>query len=383
MIINKKLATISILLMALSGYAYYVFGQTWERIVWAGAVAFAVFAIEGFTDEIRIERSISGFVYFLFILSFVLDSLLTLSIRPLIYGGAMAITYWICIVLMRQVMTDSLFDVIFWISIVWTVVVVAVSLAGGVGTAHYSGIFVNPNTFGIFMESMFTVLISYYAHKTIENRALRIYDYFLIIACAILTIVSSCRIAIGAMLVQLGLFLILALSKRQFDQKQVWITAATILALIVVLLIVSGHFSLLTIIQDAFVSKFKAKSDQGDITSGRMVMWKAIIEKSGLIGDGNKVYVNSLGLEAHNTYLGLANQYGKINAVLFLIFVVINGIETLIAALRSDAGKWRFLPLMSAVGFAMVSMTENFLMTMPMLMFFFSIPLCKYYGEKK
>ena len=77
------------------------------------------------------------------------------------------------------------------------------------------------------------------------------------------------------------------------------------------------------------------------------------------------------------------HQYGKINAVLFLIFVVINGIETLIAALRSDAGKWRFLPLMSAVGFAMVSMTENFLMTMPMLMFFFSIPLCKYYGEKK
>ena len=377
MIINKKLATISILLMALSGYAYYVFGQTWERIVWAGAVAFAVFAIEGFTDEIRIEKSISGFVYFLFILSFVLDSLLTLSIRPLIYGGAMAITYWICIVLMREVMTDSLFDVIFWISIVWTVVVVAVSLAGGVGTAHYSGIFVNPNTFGIFMESMFTVLISYYAHKTIENRALRIYDYFLIIACAILTIVSSCRIAIGTMLVQLGLFLILALSKRQLDQKQVWITAATILALIVVLLIVSGHFSLFTIFQDAFVSKFKAKSDQGDITSGRMVMWKAIIEKSGLIGDGNKVYVNSLGLEAHNTYLGLANQYGKINAVLFLIFVVINGIETLIAALRSDAGKWRFLPLMSAVGFAMVSMTENFLMTMPMLMFFFSIPLCK------
>ena len=58
MIINKKLATISILLMALSGYAYYVFGQTWERIVWAGAVAFAVFAIEGFTDEIRIEKSI-------------------------------------------------------------------------------------------------------------------------------------------------------------------------------------------------------------------------------------------------------------------------------------------------------------------------------------
>ena len=383
MIINKKLATISILLMVLSGYAYYVFGQTWERIVWAGAVAFAVFAIEGFTDEIMIEKSISGFVYFLFILSFVLDSLLTLSIRPLIYGGAMAITYWICIVLMRQVMTDSLFDVIFWISIVWTVVVVAVSLAGGVGTAHYSGIFVNPNTFGIFMESMFTVLISYYAHKTIENRALRIYDYFFIIACAILTIVSSCRIAIGTMLVQLGLFLILALSKRQLDQKQVWITAATILALIVVLLIVSGHFSLFTIFQDAFVSKFKAKSDQGDITSGRMVMWKAIIEKSGLIGDGNKVYVNSLGLEAHNTYLGLANQYGKINAVLFLIFVVINGIETLIAALRSDAGKWRFLPLMSAVGFAMVSMTENFLMTMPMLMFFFSIPLCKYYGEKK
>ena len=383
MIINKKLATISILLMALSGYAYYVFGQTWERIVWAGAVAFAVFAIEGFTDEIRIEKSISGFVYFLFILSFVLDSLLTLSIRPLIYGGAMAITYWICIVLMRQVMTDSLFDVIFWISIVWTVVVVAVSLAGGVETEGYSGIFVNPNTFGIFMESMFTVLISYYAHKTIENRALRIYDYFLIIACAILTIVSSCRIAIGTMLVQLGLFLILALSKRQLDQKQVWITAATILALIVVLLIVSGHFSLFTIFQDAFVSKFKAKSDQGDITSGRMVMWKAIIEKSGLIGDGNKVYVNSLGLEAHNTYLGLANQYGKINAVLFLIFVVINGIETLIAALRSDAGKWRFLPLMSAVGFAMVSMTENFLMTMPMLMFFFSIPLCKYYGAKK
>lgn len=383
MIINKKLATISILLMALSGYAYYVFGQTWERIVWAVAVAFAVFAIEGFTDEIMIEKSISGFVYFLFILSFVLDSLLTLSIRPLIYGGAMAITYWICIVLMRQVMTDSLFDVIFWISIVWTVVVVAVSLAGGVGTAHYSGIFVNPNTFGIFMESMFTVLISYYAHKAIENRALRIYDYFLIIACAILIIVSSCRIAIGTMLVQLGLFLILALSKRQFDQKQVWITAATILALIVVLLIVSGHFSLLTIIQDSFVSKFKMSSDQGDITDGRMVMWKAIIEKSGLIGDGNKAYVNSRGLEAHNTYLGLANQYGKINAVLFLIFVVINGIETLIAALRSDAGKWRFLPLMSAVGFAMVSMTENFLMTMPMLMFFFSIPLCKYYGAKK
>lgn len=383
MIINKKLATISILLMALSGYAYYVFGQTWERIVWAGAVAFAVFAIEGFTDEIMIEKSISGFVYFLFILSFVLDSLLTLSIRPLIYGGAMAITYWICIVLMRQVMTDSLFDVIFWISIVWTVVVVAVSLAGGVGTAHYSGIFVNPNTFGIFMESMFTVLISYYAHKAIENRALRIYDYFLIIACAILIIVSSCRIAIGTMLVQLGLFLILALSKRQFDQKQVWITAATILALIVVLLIVSGHFSLLTIIQDSFVSKFKMSSDQGDITDGRMVMWKAIIEKSGLIGDGNKAYVNFRGLEAHNTYLGLANQYGKINAVLFLIFVVINGIETLIAALRSDAGKWRFLPLMSAVGFAMVSMTENFLMTMPMLMFFFSIPLCKYYGAKK
>ena len=230
---------------------------------------------------------------------------------------------------------------------------------------------------------MFTVLISYYAHKAIENRALRIYDYFFIIACAILIIVSSCRIAIGAMLVQLGLFLILALSKRQFDQKQVWITAATILALIVVLLIVSGHFSLLTIIQDAFVLKFKASIDQGDITDGRMVMWKAIIEKSGLIGDGNKAYVNSLGMEAHNTYLGLANQYGKINAVLFLIFVVINGIETLIAALRSDAGKWRFLPLMSAVGFAMVSMTENFLMTMPMLMFFFSIPLCKYYGEKK
>lgn len=383
MIINKKLATISILLMALSGYAYYVFGQTWERIVWAVAVAFAVFAIEGFTDEIMIEKSISGFVYFLFILSFVLDSLLTLSIRPLIYGGAMAITYWICIVLMRQVMTDSLFDVIFWISIVWTVVVVAVSLAGGVGTEGYSGIFVNPNTFGIFMESMFTVLISYYAHKAIENRALRIYDYFLIIACAILIIVSSCRIAIGTMLVQLGLFLILALSKRQFDQKQVWITAATILALIVVLLIVSGHFSLLTIIQDSFVSKFKMSSDQGDITDGRMVMWKAIIEKSGLIGDGNKAYVNSRGLEAHNTYLGLANQYGKINAVLFLIFVVINGIETLIAALRSDAGKWRFLPLMSAVGFAMVSMTENFLMTMPMLMFFFSIPLCKYYGAKK
>lgn len=383
MIINKKLATISILLMVLSGYAYYVFGQTWERIVWAGAVAFAVFAIEGFTDEIMIEKSISGFVYFLFILSFVLDSLLTLSIRPLIYGGAMAITYWICIVLMRQVMTDSLFDVIFWISIVWTVVVVVVSLSGGVGTAHYSGIFVNPNTFGIFMESMFTVLISYYAHKAIENRALRIYDYFLIIACAILIIVSSCRIAIGTMLVQLGLFLILALSKRQFDQKQVWITAATILALIVVLLIVSGHFSLFTIFQDSFVSKFKMYSDQGDITDGRMVMWKAIIEKSGLIGDGNKAYVNFRGLEAHNTYLGLANQYGKINAVLFLIFVVINGIETLIAALRSDAGKWRFLPLMSAVGFAMVSMTENFLMTMPMLMFFFSIPLCKYYGEKK
>lgn len=378
--VNNKISVGAIIFLVFSGLVYGLFGQSAERLVWVLSVIVAVFSINGVSKKIIINKDSITFTYIVFIGSFLVDCVYGFNLRPLVYGIGMLVTYLIGKVLVGEQTSEKIYRYISITIILFSVAVIALSvlLKGITFNSYigYTGLFENPNTFGIFVESLFTVIISIDLAKTIDDDSLPFYNLVILAVLIIFTIISSCRIAILAMMVQTLIFLI----KAVFKKKTSFNNIIRILLYIAIGALIFGflciEFNIIGIFQTTFINKFTTLRGRGDVSNGRFNIWRSIWNESKILGTGDKVFIDASGLESHNVYLGLMDQYGKLNAFAFLAFVITTLCKSVgLSFDKKCTSKWRFLPLMATLCFLFVSMSENYLMTTPMILMFTSIPL--------
>lgn len=115
------------------------------------------------------------------------------------------------------------------------------------------------------------------------------------------------------------------------------------------------------------VSKFQAKLGNGDVLSGRGIVWEYTFNNAGLFGGGRDFYEQA-GIEigAHNTFISILGQYGWMSLLLLLLFLVVSFIYCLRYTILSN-DNYKYFPILIFVCFLTLSMAEGMLFKMSML----------------
>lgn len=375
-IFNKKAAICSMVFYIMSGLLYIICGQSIERILFILSVISALIGINILVINFKIRLDPISLVYVLFVASFYVDSIIYLSLRPAIYGTGMLLAYILGKYVMRYAYSDGFYRFISVICIIFVMIVLIYgSLKNGISLINNLGIFSNSNASGLCAELMFTILSIQCAYLISNNKSIGLLRLLLLLFAMFFVVVSSCRIAIVSMLIQIIALICIGFSKRSTTISHTYNTVLVIAIILLLLLVMRalGH-DVFTIFYDSFFGKFRHLEtyNNGDLSNGRSYIWRYIWNNTGLLGDGNATFTE---IAEHNVYFGLMNRYGKINSFLFLIFVLLYFCKSVNYLKYANDNEWKYLPLMASIEFLCISMTENYLMTMQMILMYISFPL--------
>lgn len=372
---NGKLFKAAIGLYIVSGIVYAQFGQQYERIFFVVSILAAVLSMRYIGFRKLTVLDFMDIFYAFFISTFLIDTVLYRALNPFVYGLAMLIMYVMIRVGMTENYTEKYYDINYRLAIFFSIVIYVLSYyKAGIYTHNYSGSMENSNTLGIFAASIGTVLISVIADNLVNFRRTTLYICILYGISVFITIISGCRIAMIADAVQIGILLIVRKKKRGIPVRvvrRIFAVAGLVLAVIIISL-ATGRTSL---VYSEFIYKTIELAQRGNITNYRLEWWKATWVNAGLFGSGQRVYEQTV----HNIYFGLINTYGKLNGIFFFLFTCSVLVRSLKFRYKECCSRWKYLPVMSCILFFMVSMTENYLMTYPMVLMYISIPImCKF-----
>lgn len=368
---NQRLLNLAVVLYILSGFAYAQFGQKYERILFMFFILVSVMGIRSFIIPKGIVLNSMDFSYTFFCLTFLIDFVLYQTVNPLVYGIAMFVMYFVVRFVMLQNFLEKFYEINYSLTLFFSIMVYVISFAmSGIYTHMYRGSMGNSNTMGIFAASACTVVIAEITYELVESRRPKCWLIMVYTISMFIVYVSGSRTAVLVVAVQIAIMLTARKDRHRIPLRTVRriFAAMGILAVVFVIYLVIGKRGG---VQNGFVDKFAVLAARGDISNGRFYRWEAAWRGSSWFGDGTMVF----GEVVHNVYLGLVNTYGKLNGISFFAFTIIVLMRSVKFCYSSYKGRWKYLPIMSGVLFVLVSMTENYLMTYPMILMFISIPL--------
>ncbi len=233
----------------------------------------------------------------------------------------------------------------------------------------YQGIFFNPNSFGIVVSTFLIVVISYFIPNSISKKTSNLSKLMfvsLIITTMILLLLSNSRTSIIVVLV-VGCLIILQMFREKntisFKQKRRLVLILTIGLIIVVF---TG------VIEELFVNMFleKFKNNESDITNGRSLVWKEIIDNRRLFGNGRQ-FLLDLPIAPHSTYFSILAQFGSVNLFIYIL-IIFRMFRASYLFMTNSMSPYRFLPISITTAFILLSFTEGMLMIYTMFISFLS-----------
>lgn len=118
--------------------------------------------------------------------------------------------------------------------------------------------------------------------------------------------------------------------------------------------------------------KFELRSSQGDMLSDRGNIWRQALSDAGLFGQGNDYFVH-LGIGAHNSFVSITGQYGFVALFMFVLFLLNCFIQAIRYSTSDVNDKYKYLPLMTLIGFITMSMGEEMIFKLSMVSMFISL----------
>ncbi|NMG16647.1 O-antigen ligase family protein [Aromatoleum bremense] len=239
----------------------------------------------------------------------------------------------------------------------------------------YKGMFYNPNSLGGFYAAMsagFCVCILY---GVSERRS--IFPHLLALGfCVVLTLVSNSRIAFASAVASVILMAI-AMARVGAKKRSKGRARLYLIAILAVSLMGAGFFW--QGIYDVFIQKFIIKASAGDISNSRFDIWEQILANITLLGNGRDAFA-TMDHAAHSTYFSILAQYGYLSALLFVLLI---GWTIVLSTRKAVMKFYGGAPLIFAISFALLSITEGMLMktSMFLLMLVLNLPTIKLTGN--
>lgn len=238
----------------------------------------------------------------------------------------------------------------------------------GLKIFSYQGIFYNPNSLGIY-SSMSCVLIISNALTSKKNRLLK---SLLILATFILTITTSSRTSILAIILAFSILGLVFLAREHNALAKVFKTKNIFLVLVAVIVLYKPVGDIYT---KSIVRKINTKSGQGNMTSGRSEVWIKLYDKFSFSGSGRD-YMDGINVDAiksaHNTYISMLAQNGWIAGIAYLLFWLILLYESM-KITRYKMILYRYLPLSAILLFCFLALGEGMNAKSPMFVAFMLI----------
>jgi O-antigen ligase len=188
----------------------------------------------------------------------------------------------------------------------------------------YAGVFSNPNAFGMAVVTMSAALFGL-LRGAIETASKSVFHWLWIIL--IFLILTFLLILLSSSRTSLITYIILALifaGSLFFNvyKHRWWIAVAAFAVLGALSFVLFPVFS-----DDArnsylgrIVEKMETKLIKGDVSGGRFMIWKTVVNDVQLFGRGSYSFVQNYGTAAHNTYVMVLGGSGPL-ALVFLVAV--------------------------------------------------------------
>lgn len=373
--ITKLRLYMGTLIFLLSGHLYLLFDQTIERIFLLASIPF-FYKEYGTIFQLKKSRWHEK-IHFLFILCFIIDVVIYFTATPIIYALGMFYVWVVAFKVFPYISKRYGIEFYKWIykvNLAIALFVVAICfLLAPIRLTNYSGIFVNPNTFGNYAAFATAFLIPVFLdnlkHKNIKKTNLYVVIFSFLILC-LGVVISSSRTAFLTIILELVFLVFYVLkiisdNKKKSLFKKIFIGFIIVIVLIIYVLLFTD---LPEILDNAIFDKFVHLSDNQ--LNGRGEYWEYIWEESKIFENGLKDIP-----AAHNVYFGLIDQFGKLAGILYLGFVVLNFLKNIRLSMKKNSAFWQFCSVFAGIAFVSVSMTENYLLTNSMLWFYIMIPI--------
>ncbi|MBD8013897.1 O-antigen ligase family protein [Planococcus wigleyi] len=289
-----------------------------------------------------------------------------------------------CLFLSTTVLLQTYFKGTLGKMIVLTLVIAHVPLVliplltGGMVMFPYRGIFDNPNSFGMVTATVFSVLLGallskidrvvFYKEKPSKLNiliffALAVSSFSLIVISASRTSFTTAIISTFAGLAVMFLFSI----KHRRVLKMTYKLVLSLPFVAVFYFLINKVIPVNLYVQAVIFSKFERKS--GDLLDGRTRVWIETIRDANPFGHGEQYFERQIGLGAHNTFIYIIGVYGWIPSILFISFFIAALYYCIRFVLNSDY-EYKYLPLITLITFLGLSMAENQMFKIAMIVAF-------------
>lgn len=248
----------------------------------------------------------------------------------------------------------------------------------GVETSPYRGMFLNPNTFGMMVATIFTIFASIFFtktekiifHKEQVSKNSILFTLTLALFCFWLIVISASRTSFLAAIITVFVgFLSLVLSAlkyKRFTSLSLKLLIRTPL-LIITYIVIDKFTPLNQYIENVIISKFQRKSS--NLLDGREIVWLKTVSDARLFGNGESYFDTQVGLGAHNTFIHILAVYGWVPLLIFIIMSVVSLYYCTNFAMKSDSD-YKYLPIMMLLTFFALSMGENQMYKITMIIAF-------------
>lgn len=233
----------------------------------------------------------------------------------------------------------------------------------------YQGIFYNPNSFGNIVSTFSVLLFSFFTPNVLEKNItkVKVLSYLLLLFILFyLMLLSSSRSSILTTIFVYSLIIFQVLRDKKSTIRINKYIILLVVTTFIFLVFMSGIFN--DLFETRLINKFSRHEDE--ITSGRVYVWKIIVDKANFFGNGTE-FMKNLPIGAHNTYLSILGQFGFVNLILYLLILLRIIIRSYCFLIRSYS-KYRYIPFFITIALIMLSFTEGMLMKYSMLITFLS-----------
>lgn len=244
------------------------------------------------------------------------------------------------------------------------------------GVTSYSGIFANPNNFGVVVSASSVLFIS----LSLKNAIVRRYKkavFFTILSMfsVYLVAISASRTSFLALLITISIVLLAIFNnfilQEEFYKSNI-LNSLKYLLFGIILIVIVLNSPLYNAIQENIILKLINKSD--DLTSGRTEIWLSVIQNSNLLGAQSGYIKELIGFSAHNSFLYQIGQFGWIAGLFYILFWITGITKVYIYFVKNyKKDPFSYYLLMSITLFMAMSMTEVLTHTFSMYMALYSI----------
>lgn len=303
--------------------------------------------------------------YYLFLLAVFISARLNPDIDNMYYLRGFIIYYLVLNLAARNLseyLTPKLFLTSFTIAYVPLIISHLIYDPSFLRNSAYTGLFYNPNGFGIFMTSITVVSLGLMFSVLVEKKwgKLLIYSVFSLINLY-LVMISGSRTAFLAVLLSLFFAFIFYMSGllKKINNKQ-----RGLLLFLLVLFFLISYFVLKNsyigrVFQESIVDKFVYQMQKSRLLSGRERIWKYYLKGSYPFKSGVRSVRSALGLSPHNAFIEVISRFGQV-AGFFYISSWLLAVKNVFQYAISNLGKDKYLPfyIMAIVAFIGSGMME-------------------------